>query len=90
MYLRCSIGLGAVTSGRKGAPLSQALGRITNHWLLLLLVSGIVVVITTVSLIVHHLTLVVSHISHSGVLHGGGVDSPPIKRGIRLRVTDGK
>lgn len=90
MYLRCSVGLGAITSGRQGTPLSQALGWITNHGLLLLLVSGVVVVITTVSLVVQHLTLVVGHITHRGVLHGGGVDSPAIKRGIRLRVTDGK
>lgn len=84
VYLRCSICLRTVASGRQGAALSQALGRIANHWLLLFLVGGIVVVVATVSLVVHHLT--VGHVGESRVLHGGGVgQSPTIMRGVRLK-----
>lgn len=86
IYLRCSVGLSTVAPGRQGAPLSQALGWIANHGLLLFLVCGIVVIIATVSLVVHHLALVVGHVGESRVLHWGGVgQSPTIKRGVRLR-----
>lgn len=85
-YLRCSVGLSTVAPGRQGAALSQTLGWITNHRLFLFLVRGIVIIIATVSLIVHHLALAVSHIGESRVLHGGGIGkSPTIKRGVHLR-----
>lgn len=85
-YLRCSVGFGAVASGRQGAALSQTFGRITNHWLLLLLVGGVVVIVATISLIMQHLALAISHYGEGGVLHGGGVGhSPAVERGVRLR-----
>lgn len=85
-YLRRSVGLSAVAPGRQGAALSQALGWITNHGLLLFLVGGIVVIIATVPLVVQHLTLAVGHVGESRVIHGGGVGkSPAVKRGVRLR-----
>lgn len=53
---------------------------------LLLLVGGVVIIITTISLVVQHLALAVSHVGKSRVVHGGGVGkSPAIKRGVRLR-----
>lgn len=85
IYLRGSVGLSAVAPGRQGATLSQTLGRITGHWLLLLLVGGVVVVVTAVSLVVHHLTLVVSHVAEGRVLHRGGISqSSAVKRRVAL------
>lgn len=84
-YLRRSVGFGAVASGRQGAALSQTFGWVTNHWLLLLLIGGIVVVVATISLIMQHLALAVCHTGEGRVLHGGRVGhSPTIKRGVRL------
>lgn len=85
IYLRGSVGLSAVAPGRQGAALSQTLGRIAGHWLLLLLVGGVVVVVTAVSLVVHHLTLVVSHVAEGRVLHRGGISqSSAVKRRVAL------
>ncbi len=86
LYLRCSVGLSTVAPGRQGATLSQALGWVTNHWLLLFLVGGIIVIVATVPLVVHHLALAVGHVGDSRVLHGVGVHKSPttVKRGVRL------
>lgn len=85
LYLRRSVGLGAVAPGRQGAALSQALGWVADHGLLLFLVGGIVVIVATVPLVVHHLTLAVGHVGEGRVLHGRGVGkSPTVKRGLRL------
>lgn len=85
VYLRGSICLSTVAPGGQRAALSQALGRITNHGLLLFLVGGIIVIVATVSLVVHHLALAVGHVGESRVLHGGGVgQSPTVKRGVCL------
>lgn len=85
IYLRGSISLSAVAPGRQGAALSQTLGRITGHRLLLLLVRGVVVVVAAVSLVVHHLALAVCHVAEGRVLHGGGIGkSSTVKRRVGL------
>ena len=73
-YLGRSISLCTIASGRQGAALSQAFGRVANHGLLLFLISRIVVVVATVSLVVHELALALGHVGEGrGVVHEGGV-----------------